>query len=159
MKMAKVSTNDLGLLEPGIHLMTLDEVEELFGCFQRSDRRSKLMERLRKFVKAVRDASEQIQIFVDGSFIMSKVDEPGDIDVILVLPADWDATADLRPFEYNVISKRMVRKVYGFDMFIGTDGEAVIEQAINFFSQVNVKWRASLGIPAATVKGLVKVRQ
>jgi hypothetical protein len=37
--MAKVSTNDLGLLDPGIHLMTLDEVEELFGRFQLSDRR------------------------------------------------------------------------------------------------------------------------
>lgn len=137
--------------------MTLDEVEELFGRFQRTDRRSKLMERLRSFVKAVRDADDRIQIFVDGSFIMSKIDEPGDIDVVLVLPAGWDFEADLRPFEYNVVSKRMVRRLHGFDMLVGVEGEESAAKAIDFFGQVNVKWLEPLGIPTGMTKGLVKV--
>ena len=35
----------------------------------------------------------------DGSFIMRDVDEPGDIDVLLILPASWDFFKDLSPFE------------------------------------------------------------
>jgi len=156
--MAKMTTDNYGLLPPGIHSMTLDEIGELFGRFQRSDRRLKLVDRLRGFVKAVRDVNSRIEIFVDGSFIMSKVDEPGDIDVALILPADWNAKADLRPFEYNVVSKRMVRKLHGFDMLLGIQGQPTADEALGFFSKVNVKWHEPLGIPAGTLKGLIKVQ-
>jgi hypothetical protein len=157
--MATATINSLGLLDPGIHSMTLDEIAELFGRFQRSDKRLKLLDRLRLFVKAVRDADPRIEIFVDGSFIMTKVDEPGDIDVALVLPADWDMGADLRPFEYNIVSKRMVRKLHGFDMLLGIEGQPTAIEALAFFSKVNVKWYEPLGIPVGTLKGLIKVQR
>jgi hypothetical protein len=110
-------------------------------------------------LKDVRFADSRIQIFVDGSFIMNKIDEPGDIDIALVLPADWSFAADLRPFEYNVVSKRMVKRLHGFDILVGVEGEESAKKAIDFFSQVNVKWLEPLAIPAGLTKGLVKVAQ
>ncbi len=152
-----MSTNRYGLLEPGIHPMSLDEIEQLFGRFQGSDRRSELMKRLRNFVKAVGDVDDRIQVYVDGSFIMSKIDEPGDIDIGLVLPAGWDSAAELRPFEYNVVSKRMVRRLHRFDMLVGVDGEESAAKVIDFFCQVNPKWHGPLAIPTGVTKGLVRI--
>ena len=44
---------------------------------------------------------------------MPPVDEPNDIDLILVMPTDWDmARTDLRPFEYNVLSKQELESRY-----------------------------------------------
>ena len=119
----------------------------------------KLIDRLRQFVKAVRDADARIEIYVDGSFVMGKVEEPDDIDVILILPAEWNAAAELRPFEYNIVSKRMVRKLYGFDMIVVVAGQQTVADAIAFFSQVNPKWRESMGIPPRTTKGLIEVQR
>ena len=41
------------LLPPGVHELTLDEIEQLFGRFQLSDRRPRLMRKLREFVAEV----------------------------------------------------------------------------------------------------------
>ena len=51
----------------------------------------------------------------DGSFASAKAD-PGDIDLIVVYPADFNFTAQINPAEYNMIDRRRVRRVYGFDV-------------------------------------------
>lgn len=155
--MAKAAVNEHGLLAPGEHAMTLAELEEMFGRFQRTDRRATLFERLCRFVKDVRLASERIAIYVDGSFIMARIDEPDDIDVALILPGDWDSAAELNPYQYNVVSRRMVRKLHGFDILVGFDGQTSATVTLDFFRQVNVKWLEPLKIPAGTTKGLVRV--
>jgi hypothetical protein len=155
--MAMPTVSAHGLLNPGVHPMTLDEIDQLFGRFQRSDKRMKLVVRLRLFVKAVRDVDPLIKIFINGSFIMTKVDEPGDIDVVLLLPPGWNFAAELRPFEYNILSRRMVRKLHRFDMFVGVDGEESARNALDFFAQVNVKWLTALAIPEGTIKGIVRI--
>ena len=50
------------------------------------------------FLREVRRVDARIRLLVDGSLVMSKVDEPGDVDVVLVLPAGWDFGAELPPF-------------------------------------------------------------
>ena len=94
-----IALNEFGLLPPGVHDYTLEDIADTFGRFQRSDVRLKLMERLRGFVESVGKVDAEIQILIDRSFIMGNVDEPGDIDVILILPANWDFSADLPPFK------------------------------------------------------------
>ncbi len=96
-------------------------------------------------------------MIVDGSFVMGGVDSPEDIDLILVMPGGWDFAAELKPFEYNVASKRMVRKKYGFDVRVVRANSPELEEWVEFFSQVNVKWCGSLGIPVGTKKGLVRI--
>ena len=46
---------------------------------------------------------------------MKCVDEPDDIDLILILPAEIGLAADISPFQYNLVSARRVREEYKFD--------------------------------------------
>ena len=72
---------------------------------------------------------------MDGSFVTAKSD-PDDIDVIVVLPADHDFTKSLRPFEYNVLSRRQVRKRYGIDLLLTAEGRPEFDEYVAFFAQV-----------------------
>lgn len=76
--------NPTGLLEPGLHEATLQEVKARFGQFQRSDRRAALMAALERYVDEARQSGVAEAVLVDGSFVTAK-DEPGDVDCILVL--------------------------------------------------------------------------
>ena len=146
------------LLPPGIPDLTLDRVQELLGRFQRSDRRSSLFQKLREFVSEVRTTGWDIEIIIDGSFVMAGVDSPEDIDVILLLPDDWDMEAELRPFEYNLLlSKRQPRRQFGFDVFSYPRDTREAKALIEFFQQVNMKWIKALGLPPDVRKGIVRV--
>ena len=69
----------------------------------------------------------------------------------------WQSLEDLPPFRYNVVSKRMVRRLFGFDMLVAQAGSAAESDGITFFSQVNTKWQDRLGIPSGVTKGLVRI--
>lgn len=124
-----------GLLPPGIHECSLAEIEERFAGFQGSDRRIRLFEKLRSYVAEVRFADLARALIIDGSFVTAKPD-PGDIDLILVLKPDHVLMAELRPFEYNVVSKRRVRQNYRFDLFVVAPDSMLYLQRIDFFYQV-----------------------
>ena len=135
--------DDRNLLYPCVHDASMEVVEVLFGKFQRSDRRVKLFAKLAEYVEAVRKAECGSSIIVDGSFVMRCVDEPDDVDIVLVLPPGWDSEAALNPYQYNLVSKKAVRSSYGFDMFTAADESTWIE----FFGQVNPKWAKKFGWP------------
>jgi hypothetical protein len=138
-----------GLLPPGLHDATLAEVRERFGRFQVSDCRLKLCQQLEAFLQDVRSSTLIEAVIVDGSFVTAK-DEPGDIDVILVLSSNHDWSERLRPFEYNLLSKKQVRKRFGFDLFVASQGSQTLQASVVFFEQVK-------NVPGA-IKGLVRVR-
>src|SRR5262245_37079011 len=100
------------LLPVGVHDATLKEVDDLFARFQKSDRRIKLFGKLRQCVAEVKQAGCGTAVIHDGSFVMGCVDEPPDIDVGLILPPDWDMEAELKPYLYNLESKRRARREY-----------------------------------------------
>ena len=75
------------------------------------------------------------EIIIDGSFVTAKPD-PNDIDLILVLNAGHDFSTELRPFEYNVLSRRQARKIYGFDLLVAMAASAVYAEYLAFFAQV-----------------------
>ena len=126
-----------GVLPEGIHICTLEEVENTFGRFNRSDKRPRLTEKLRRYVVDARNAGIATAVIVDGSYITQKP-EPNDVDLILVLRADFDLTQELRPFEYNIQSKRMVRRIYGFDVLPALDGSVAYGRYINDFRLVRL---------------------
>jgi hypothetical protein len=82
---------------------------------------------------------------------------PDVIDLILVMPVTWDFSVDLRPLEYNIASRKTVRRRYGFDVRVVRAASPEMEGWIEFFSQVNVKWCAVMGIPIGARKGLVRI--
>jgi hypothetical protein len=126
-----------GLLPEGIHDCTLDELRERFGQFQRTDWRPRLFERLEAFVREAKRTGFVVAIIVDGSFV-TNMDAPNDVDVILVLSADHDFDAELRPFEYNVVSRPQVRRLHGIDMLVAREGHDELTRSLRLFSRTRV---------------------
>jgi hypothetical protein len=149
--------DDRRLLPPGMHEATLDEVEETFGRFQRTDCRMTLFRKLKAWVAAVKRTGWECVILLDGSFVMGPVDEPNDIDVILVMPRDWDLTADLRPFEYNVVSKRYTKREYSIEVYPVLPGSGAEQQFMDLFAQVRIEWCQQFQWPPDSKKGIVRI--
>jgi hypothetical protein len=144
-------------LLPGVHDVTMETVKEHFGRFKKSDRRLKLFAKLTEYIDALRKADCGQSVIIDGTFVMACVDEPDDIDIVLVLPADWDDRADLRPYQYNLVSKKSAKRDFGFDLIVVKLGSAREAEWINYFGNVNTKWREKFGWTADTHKGMLRV--
>ncbi len=76
--------NEHGLLPPGIHPCTLEELEGRFDGGGFGSHRYELILRLRNFLTEVRKVTFVAWVAIDGSFVTAK-EEPGDIDIVLVL--------------------------------------------------------------------------
>jgi predicted nucleotidyltransferase len=126
-----------GVLPAGLHLCTLEEVKEAFGQFRRSDRRPQLTERLARYIQDARNSGIVSAIVIDGSYVTAKK-EPGDIDLIVALRPELDLTTEMRPLEYNIQSRSMVRKLYGFDVLPAVDGSKTYQRFLDFFSRVEL---------------------
>lgn len=143
------------VLPEGVHDCTPEEVAAVFGRFQRSDWRTHLTEQLLRYLAEAKRSGLVTAVIVDGSYVTAK-DEPGDIDLIVVLTADHDYTRELRPFEYNVVTKQGIRRMkYPFDVLIRADGSATLAEAVAFFQQVNPDKDA--GLTTRTRKGVLRV--
>jgi len=88
---------------------------------------------------------------------MGSVEEPNDIDMIVVLPPDWNLEAEIRPFEYDLLSNKRTRKVFGFDVFAVRAGSEEEEKVKQFFQGINTKWRNLVDLSSAKKKGLVRL--
>lgn len=135
--MSLIPDLDDGVLPEGVHSCTTEEVEQAFGSFTRSDCRQRLTQTLRRYIEDARKARIAVAVVVDGSYITAK-SEPGDIDLLLALRPDLDLSMELLPMEYNVQSKRMVRRLYGFDVLSAIDGSDAYLKQVDFFSRVRL---------------------
>ncbi|MBI2807419.1 MAG: hypothetical protein HYX68_20750 [Planctomycetes bacterium] len=153
----ELAFDERNLLIPCVHDVTLEGVKEKFGSFQKSDRRPTLFAKLVEYLDAVKRAGIGASVIVDGSFVMGGVDEPGDIDLLLVLPPDWDDAAELNPYQYNVVSGSSVRKTHGFDILVVKSGSIREKELSDYFQKVRPKWCQKFGWPADTRKGILKV--
>jgi hypothetical protein len=124
-----------GFLPEGVYACTLEEVRERFGQFQESDCRCRLFERLEDYVRNASASGVVRAIIVDGSFVTSK-NAPGDIDLIIVSLPKGSLPAELRPAEYNALSKRQIHRQFGMDALSAQEGEMELEEHVEFFSQV-----------------------
>lgn len=141
--------NAAGRLPVGVHDCTLEEIGERFGAFQGSDIRVRPFEKLKEYLRELGKTGFAAAVIIDGSFVTSKP-EPEDIDLILIVAAGHNFETELRPFEYNLLSRRRVSRLFGFDiMLANADSERLGEQ-IDFFSQVKDSPERR--------KGLVRVR-
>jgi hypothetical protein len=134
-----------GFLPEGIHDCSLEELRKQFGSFQLSDRRPHLYRRLEEFVQALRNLHTSCFLLVNGSFVSSEP-RPNDIDLILVLPREWDLHADLEPAAYNLMSKAAVRRTWGFDLLVARDGTMEYFKYVSFFQRVRYRRNARKGI-------------
>jgi hypothetical protein len=143
------------LLSEGIHDCTIAEIEAVFGRFQKSDRRARLTEKLRAYLADAQRSGVVAAVIIDGSYVTAK-DEPEDIDLIVVLPAGWVWPEDIRPFQYNAITKQGIRRMgYPFDVLTRVADSAAYDEAVNFFMSVNPTKNA--GLTTKTRKGVLRV--
>jgi dihydrodipicolinate synthase/N-acetylneuraminate lyase len=127
---------DDGVLPEEVHRCTLEELDNVFGVFRSSDRRPELMKKLRSYMDDARSVENVKAVVINGSFVTAK-EAPGDIDLLLVLKREVDLAEDLRPAEYKIQSKSMVRRLYGFDIFTGVDGSIAYDGIVSFLVNVN----------------------
>ena len=66
--------NELGLLPPGVHECTMDEIEERFARFQKTDQRIRLFEKLVRYVKEARGTGLAVALLHDPDVLI--MDEP-----------------------------------------------------------------------------------
>jgi len=78
-----------GYLPDGIHLAELDEIVNCFGTTQR---RGKLMGRVKTWVGLARSIRAR-RLLLAGSFVTSKPD-PIDVDAVVLLPDDFGELVD-----------------------------------------------------------------
>jgi len=147
---------DDGVLPEGIHDCTFAEIEQMFGRFQRTDRRIRLFEKLKSYLAEARSVSFVQAIIVDRSFVTAK-EEHGDIDLIVVLQPGYDFTQRLRPFEYNVIVKTGVkRQGYPFDVFAMPENSVEYRDVVLLFSRVDVEKHGAF--TNRSRKGMLRVK-
>ena len=80
--------SEQGLLPPGLHDCSLDELGARFGTFQESDRRCRLFEKLRRYINEAQIDGVIMDVIIDGSFVTDEKAAPNDIDLLVVLRAD-----------------------------------------------------------------------
>ena len=124
-----------GFLPPGIHDNGVEETRNRYGRLQGNERRFRLFERLESFLREAEKTGFVVELIIDGSFVTAE-STPSDVDLVVVLAATHDFSADLRPFEYTVVSKRRVREVYRFDILVAAEGTRALEEYVEFFQQV-----------------------
>lgn len=143
--MAIPALDDEGFLPPGIYDCTLDEIQERFGRFQRSDWRPRLFQKLETFVNETKRAGLAAKLIVNGSFTTAK-DEPGDIDLVVMLPPGHDFGADLGPDAYNTVSRRRVAKRYGFDILVAAEGTTACQNYVARFQDIKERTDRKKGV-------------
>ena len=126
---------DNGLLPAGVYTCSLDEVRDRFGSFQVTDRRSKLYAGLELYLQEAKASGLVTAVILNGSFVTAEV-QPNDIDVIIAMRPGHDMAVDLRPLEYNVVSRRQIKSRHRLDALVAVDGSEVYDKYVAFFQAV-----------------------
>jgi hypothetical protein len=134
--------NEDGLLPAGIHQSTREEFQERFAIFDQSERRFRVFEQLDQLLEEARKSGIVKRILIAGSFVTAKP-EPNDFDAILVLDASI-LDRDLRPFEYNLVSRKMASRLFGGDVMPALEGSVALAEYLEFFQTTRDGRRAGM---------------
>jgi hypothetical protein len=120
-----------GFLPAGVHPASFAEFEKRFVYFARSDRRFRVFDSLRELYRQASRSGIVKRFLVGGSFVTSKP-EPNDFDCILVVDASIRGR-DLKPLEYNLLSRRNARRIFGGDVASVEEGSVDYQRYLVFF--------------------------
>ena len=134
-----------GFLPVGVYDCEWDELEHRFGQTENGASRAFLFAKLMEYRQELAATGLAMGLIVDGSFVTQTAD-PHDIDLVLILSKDHDFTVEIRPFEYNALSRRRVSKRFAFDLLVARDDSADLEEYIEFFQQVRGQTHRRKGI-------------
>lgn len=127
--------NPDGILPAGIFTCSLEEIEEHFGRFRGTDRRPSLTFKLIEYMKELRSANIAKSIIINGSYI-TDIDQPNDIDVLLILKDDIDLSQPFPPFIKNSFNNTYIKKHYKLDFKFGFENHPSTDEIISLYSKV-----------------------
>lgn len=146
---------DNGLLEPGLHDVTVDDIQDCFvKQFGTSQRRKDIFESLVVFLENLMENYRIYEVWVDGSFVTSKIN-PNDVDIVVYFECE-DFVSISR--EWN-----RLRAVTNIDAYaaIAVNSESKAKLSQQDFMQVTNQrnyWRGQFGFDRAdSPKGLLVV--
>ena len=122
-----------GVLPPGVHTATVEEIAVRYGRFQRTARRPQLLMRLREFIDEARRCRQVRRLLLAGSFITVR-EEPNDLDILMVFTQRAEFGGIL-PHEYNVLYQSGARRRFGpvVDLHVVEEGSEAMERLLRFF--------------------------
>jgi len=118
-----------GYLPEGLHRAS--EAQVIFRFGTSTHRRRRLALRLRRWLELAREVAAR-RLLVDGSFVTAK-QEPGDIDALVLLPADFQQQVD-RGREAALELEAMLLTRNPEEIFAAEDQDDW-EQWVQFFSR------------------------
>jgi len=148
------------VLPVGVHDATLGEFEACFGRWKGSGRRPDLMLKFREYIRAVRQTGWACLVIADGSYVMDRVPDPDDIDVVVAYPPEVQTiieSDEIRPYQKNVIDPWYCKREYRIDLKACILGSPDHTKWVEFFCQVSMKRADKHGLPAGSRKGLVRI--
>lgn len=143
-----------GLLPPGVHACTLDEIVGFFGT---GETRPLLCSHLRDFLSEIRGYQLFDRVFVDGGFVTAKK-RPKDIDVVLV--ARSTTTIDILTYDVNcqrLFDTTHAKVKYSVDCYPCPSGQVAINTTIELYQTLRIDDARELGVDPSTRKGILEV--
>ena len=147
--MAIPPLKDYGLLPPGIHECTLDEVRLLFVT---DDSNFKRWELLLAFINWIHPLHFFKSIYIGGSFITDKED-PNDIDIVLEIPSPDPKL--LQSFNEKVFDHNYIKNQFKLDVYLWWS-DAPGDMRL-FFQYIKPDECMRHGLNLDTKKGILKV--
>jgi hypothetical protein len=143
-----------GVLPPGIHECTFDEVKAAFAGLPPQPGRLNLWKSFISYVEAIRPLGLVISVYINGGFTTNG-NRANDIDVVLELPPPTPAARTMaNRREFNGPYVHQTYKVHIFPLSLGMPANADMRQ---YFQQPNPKYAALHGLKPTDRKGLAKV--
>ena len=138
------------MLPPGIHLAAVGEGQGAVRAAHQ--RRAELIAKLGEFLVLVRSFDVFTMIFVDGSFVTDKAD-PGDIDVVLVLPRANIPRLLQHPSAAQIVDSSRIKQIYEVDLFIQPSPHGMVD----FFQLLRPDEAIRRGVPPDMSRGILEV--
>lgn len=142
-----------GLLPPGVHDCTIEEIRSAFVEHQ-SQRRSGLFAGMQRFLTLIKQIGCFEAAYIDGSFVTDKP-EPFDVDVVLELPPPSPAHVILLQIN-RVFDSEFVFREFGVHVWAYVRGLPQNDFRA-FFQYVRVEEAGARGLPPETRKGILKL--
>ncbi|GHT30799.1 hypothetical protein FACS1894214_1330 [Planctomycetales bacterium] len=152
------------ILPKGITIAGIEEIESALGE-NTSQWRSILMTELKSYIEELRTVSIGSYLILDGSFVMPCVKNPNDIDIILIMPDDWDTSEADISNEMHLLDAFQIRLRYAhLDVKIVSDHSFELDFWLRCFGNISRdnhfftdRNGMLMEIPAGVQKGLIQV--
>lgn len=108
------------LLDPGVHIFTLQQLRERFvDPFRQNGRRLELLSRFTMLISRIRDIGIPCDIWLDGSFVTTK-EEPDDLDVVVFISriAINGLSKEKLAMAYELQNRPLMRARYACDIYV-----------------------------------------